>query len=72
MANCYWLKCVRNYEVVVPESRIMLTRFDGVQIATDQTLPERRWRHWAGETYKARRKAEAESMVRSGNWAWDN
>lgn len=71
MANAYFLKCTKDHEIVVPASPIVLTRFDGVKIETGDTMPEMRWKHSAGETYKARRKAEAESLIRTGNWAYD-
>jgi hypothetical protein len=71
MANAYFLLCTRDYETVVPASPIVLTGCDGVRTVTDDVLPERRWWHTAGQRYTARRKAEAESMVRSGNWAWE-
>lgn len=71
MANAYYLRCTRDYEIVTPASPVILTRFDGVRIETGQVLPESRFSRKAGDTYKARRKVEAESMIRTGNWTWD-
>ena len=72
MANAYYLVCVRDYEIVTPASRMMGKTMYGETVDLGVDVPESRYGHRAGQRYVARRKAEAESLVRTGNWAWDN
>ena len=70
--NAYHLRCTHDFEIVTPASRVMLTDMYGTVTETDTVLPEHRFNRRRGESYVARRKAEAESLVRSGNWAWED
>lgn len=70
MANAYHLICARDFEVVTPASPAVIRRADGTKEVVGD-LPESRYSKRAGERYVARRKAEAESMVRTGNWTWE-
>lgn len=55
---------------MAPATRLKITTLRG-HVESSIDVPAQRFRHVVGERYTARRKAEAESMVRSGNWAHD-
>lgn len=67
----YNLVCTRTYETVIPASRLVFHTIHGEQV-DGMEVPETRIMNHAGQRYTARKKTEANQMVKSGNWAFES
>ena len=63
----YVLEATKDFETVVPESKVVYHTIHGVKHSED-TLPERRYVTKQGTRTVVRRKADVTRLLKTGNW----